>query len=1658
VVGEDAGLPLPLLDQGNDAVWDDLLNTPERPEDHDWIKAHKRAIRTLGMNESNFGELEGELGQAISNALVDMGYDAAYTKSGGEEWVTLLTEPGQWLQRGTRSAEGGERLYSQITDAITRDANLAEIPTEEFKRMAEKWQDIMPAFMGNKRKMAAHAAQNIRAVFTDEERGKFDTLVDYFGGGGSWGLHLALTHFPNVKRLIVHEYEPERLAKIRYFHERGNRLNEDYEASAVKAAMEDAWKQAEKDGKPSPAAILNRLELIENATEQDEAIAKAFYDQATNDRASGRDDEGNRQAELSLRNMLNGIIEDAANTHRGAAQARNRGVQFEYEPGDSYKSEIIAGSNVMSITDPPYYKTSAYQGARLVPFSVYVQTGQLMKRLRKAENGIIYTDSAWWIDGNEDRDQQPDMFMPPGFQSELEVLTNTLENVPNYGIIQITPTRHELLAIHNPARATRSEQSSRRLPHSSRAAERGTDTGRVSANDAPTVGAVESRAKSPVSVGKRDSGRATQSSESTLFGSTTVTPQAAPAPAAPTPPPAPVKQSNFDYDAIRAVNTLIGKAIVETRLTNEAQQDDQGPLKSQDTGKPKPIGDHRLAHSMDNEMWMGMDEFRKQNYQAQKEAEWIAAAQFAIDTDYDTALNGMMAKALEGEFFTPTETHMVNMLIERESAKERTVERHMRILALMYGYRKSRSETARTMRAGRDPLRGPAERARAYFARKIYEPNDSVTAKIDKAPSEATKAKRIATLEAQLREAMAAQNLGQQKRAEQELKDAQAVQSKEDIQQQDYNTRVKPILDKLASMGITEADLMGDVVELRLRGAKIIGEVAKNYTPEERRALRAAQETLGNMSNEALAARLKLPIADLQSIMNRFNRDLENALADRFQRGITLDELEIAKATEEILSSNPEMQPRKQISREDALKMAGQARRMMGFFDPAERNKVRTKKVKKGDVHRVGGRTVLGKPPMGRPAVGARLPLPSDPKTPFDNPDYTGAAGADDMFDGGRIPGRSTDDILIALKLDLTKDTDVIHAARAIDQASGATWVDYTNELFINNLVSAPITGVTNLTGYGYAFYDLTMGRALEASINALTYKDPASAQFGELKWVMKGMRKGMKNAIQNAVDSWQTESPVFEQRALDTQHEFSATFLDNYQGGGSISDAKGGRIIRIPTRALLMVDEFMRTLIGHAHATTVAYRAAKARGLDKQALENYISSQLLQPGSIAWQEATREASRLAFQESLRSWKQIKNESKQEGTPINFANFVFEGALKQLQDLKQMKSDDLQDQKVARFSMQIAQLFASLMMPFVRTPYRLLSIGLQHTIPGALVDEGATSKAEPRDRVRAHAHTASAAILTLMILGAGEGDEDDDDKFILITGSRAPEGKEATRGAREFANRTIPGQTIRIGGKDGIMISYERMDPFSTAIATTVDQMKAIKETSRGKSYSDASKAIAVSLYNQLLSKSMLQSLGELDALIFGRGDMAQFATDKALAIAVPNVVRNIARNSDPLVRNARDMPMGLDYLKYQALPIAPFAPPPRIDIAGREVEKRGNVVTRALLPGNAGVRPQDALALDTFLKRYHFHNPSDKFAPSTPSNKYNKGTGEREMTPEQYERFLRLRGRLFMQNLNESGILGRVYPNERDKAALQSAATKATIAAKKQLFGVDAD
>jgi len=319
---------------------------------------------------------------------------------------------------------------------------------------------IMPTFQGGKQKMAVKTSGLFRKLWTNEERAKITQVDDYFGGGGGWGLYTAMTHFPNVTKIRLHEFDPSRLEKIKFIHQKGDQLKELLNSSKLRPVLDDVAKEMDASETFSAAPIGRRIRdyiKSNNDLSIDEVGAlktlEDFGGASYGQRVKG-------DAAKSGKIQIDGVIEHLHNQfsviRKHMINVEDRGIEVEYINGNSYELPNAKGSNVLAMVDPPYYNTKGYNGEQTVPIETYNETRKLLERLSDNGNNVIYTDEAWFKK-TAAKDQPKDVAKQVDGLDAYGILNNIGSRMDHFTQVPIGG-RVETLGVINGFRAKRSAE------------------------------------------------------------------------------------------------------------------------------------------------------------------------------------------------------------------------------------------------------------------------------------------------------------------------------------------------------------------------------------------------------------------------------------------------------------------------------------------------------------------------------------------------------------------------------------------------------------------------------------------------------------------------------------------------------------------------------------------------------------------------------------------------------------------------------------------------------------------------------------------------------------------------------------------------------------------------------------------------------------------------------------------------------------------------------------------------------------------------------------------------------------------------------------------------------------------------------------------------
>ena len=597
-----------------------------------------------------------------------------------------------------------------------------------------------------------------------------------------------------------------------------------------------------------------------------------------------------------------------------------------------------------------------------------------------------------------------------------------------------------------------------------------------------------------------------------------------------------------------------------------------------------------------------------------------------------------------------------------------------------------------------------------------------------------------------------------------------------------------------------------------------------------------------------------------------------------------------------------------------------------------------------------------------------------------------------------------------------------IRIIRAVQTIKAPAW-KWVHEWWINSILSAPITHLRNISGNTiFQAWDFTAQRMTEAMVNNLISAVPGTApvaqsgaaSFSEMEHMLKGLLPGMSKA-------WLNFFATFDREQTQFADELSQSKIERTERAPAIP-GRFGRIVRIPTRLLLAEDDAAKTLIANIQVWAEAYRIAKSEGQSGNALSDRMNQLIQDQFSQAWVNAREQADRLTFTDDPGSLAKALLKARREVPALRF------------------------------------------IIPFVTTPFNIFRVGLKKSPLGSLrllwksartgmvqikADRGGNFEYTRQEFVVDTAEQILAWGVTLALLGLILPDEEG---LPRITGT-APKGW----GERELAYRTAPPMSIRIS--DGTWLSYNGIEPFAVALATLIDGLNLFH---RAKNAEEGGRVLSKGLesfMSQVESKTFLRGLGDLMEVLrrpatTGPKWGVNFATSW-----VPNIVRASVREADPDIRQTRVFPretmsafwsQAALRVKQGALPVEAIAPPPRVDLWGRDIKKfqgsgpRTDWIYRMLVPLRR-YRVDLGLAsdLDRMILNWNNSNPSDIRAPQTPQAAFSHRGVRIFMTDEEYHTYLQAVGKRAFA-MAEGQIWHFQDPTERDMGRLDSVLRRA--------------
>ena len=428
-------------------------------------------------------------------------------------------------------------------DRARRDALLAQ------------WGGRCPKYMGNKNSMTLRTVAAIHDQMSPEERAHYTALNDCFGGGGCWGLTLAMTCFTNVRRITVNEFEEGRLEKIRLMHTLDGEMKDRLRAFLERTDLVEKARKVvlvSADGKVRKATwngqdcrdrtFAAAREFMDELTADERGLLFALLDnmQSRMQYGAGELVDGKYDFDTMVEAAVSGVAKEAVAATEMADAFKARGGSIVYVAGDSKLQKSFGarrdtkrtdaevytrggdgdayavehGDHVVSVCDPPYYRTTGYDNGNKTTVGLaenpmgwgYEDTRAMLRAVVDGGDALVYTDEAWWLNSEYRAETDEGDFMEGDlfggalgptsvYARENAVLQDIVNLLDHFDVAGGVASRQEVLGVHHGHRNGNDHQSADGavLRAADDAAGGGlpADGGRVHGRDDQAVGAVD---------------------------------------------------------------------------------------------------------------------------------------------------------------------------------------------------------------------------------------------------------------------------------------------------------------------------------------------------------------------------------------------------------------------------------------------------------------------------------------------------------------------------------------------------------------------------------------------------------------------------------------------------------------------------------------------------------------------------------------------------------------------------------------------------------------------------------------------------------------------------------------------------------------------------------------------------------------------------------------------------------------------------------------------------------------------------------------------------------------------------------------------------------------------------------------------------------------
>jgi hypothetical protein len=506
---------------------------------------------------------------------------------------------------------------------------------------------------------------------------------------------------------------------------------------------------------------------------------------------------------------------------------------------------------------------------------------------------------------------------------------------------------------------------------------------------------------------------------------------------------------------------------------------------------------------------------------------------------------------------------------------------------------------------------------------------------------------------------------------------------------------------------------------------------------------------------------------------------------------------------------------------------------------------------------------------------------------------------------GAAQPGMVSPAQLAQMVMDLPNEEAMMKFAK---EAVKPTWGDMMMEVWINGLLSGPITHSTNIISNAATLAWNIPERAVASMLN------PKAVRPGEAAAMLGGVVESMGDAWRLAWKAFKEEQPQFGQAKLEMpRRAITADALEVTGMTGRAVDFLGAAV-RLPGRFLMAGDDFFKAIAFRAELRALAKRQA-FREINEMSLT----------GKAAAQKA-REIEKNILDNPPES---IKEAAQEFAAYTTFTRDLGETG---------QKVQALASTPIGR-----------IVLPFVRTPTNIFKFAGERTplaLASRAVREEIAAGGERRALALAKIGLGSMTMAYMSTLAANG----------LITGG----------GPKDKTLRQIKMQTgwkpysFKIGNE---YISYARIEPLGSLFGLAADAADIMGQLSEADAAKLAS-ALTVAISRNVAQKTFVKGLaGTLNAVTSQEVKQVNSFLEKELPTILPysSALGQTAKNVDPVMREVNSI---MDAFKAKIPGYSSDLPPHR-NIWGEPVLLEGGFGPDLLSPFYSSTMKDDKVAAE---------------------------------------------------------------------------------------------